>query len=122
MGFLAEDLEVVFNAGVFLNLNRKLPVVLGGEFDEKVLPHEGIIIWDDDVGLSEGSDAYGDVIYSQQSCSFSAYVTNRPDRKKLKDDLIKIIEDDLEHAYIEGYTPIDFEGKHGIQMIIKRIE
>ena len=122
MGFLAEDLEEIIKAGVFLNLNRKPPVLLGGEYSESEMPYEGIFIIDEDIDSGTGSDCYGKIIYEGQSCTVRAWTTSRPDRAKLKDDLVKIIEDDLANSIMPSILPIDFLDKHGIEITVRRLE
>ena len=122
MGFLAEDLEVIINAGQFLNLNRKPPVALGGDFNEKEFPDEGIFIIDEDIDTGEGSDSFGKIIYENQSCTVRAWTNSRIDREKLKKDLVKIIENDLARSYMPSILPLDFLDKHGIEITIKRLE
>lgn len=122
MGFLAEDLEEIIKAGVFLNLNRKVSIVLGGEYSESNMPYEGIFIVDEDIDTGEGSDCYGKIIYEPQSCTVRAWTTNRSDRAKLKKDLVKIIEDNLDNSFMPSILPIDFLDKHGIEITVRRLE
>lgn len=120
MGFLAEDLEAIFKAGVFLNLNRKPPVFLGGDYSETEIPYEGIFIIDEDIDVGEGSDCYGKIIYEPQSCTVRAWTSSRTDRLKLKKDVVKIIEDDLANSVMSSLLPIDFLEKHGIEITVRR--
>lgn len=122
MGFLAEDLETIIKVGTFLNLNRRPPVLLGGDWNEKEMPYEGIFVVDEGIEVEEGSDVYGNIIFELQTCVVTAWTTNRPDRTKLKKDLITIIEDNLVHGYMSSILPIDFLDKHGIEISVRRTE
>lgn len=122
MGFLAEDLEILLKAGDYLNLNRKLPVAIGGDYSEKNMPYEGIFIIDEDIDTGDGSDSFGKIIYENQTCTVRAWTTNRTERKSLKKDIVKIIEDDLANSIMPSILPIDFLDKHGIEITVRRLD
>ena len=120
MGFLAEDYLSIFENGVYTNLGEKPPVLLGGDWNDRTIKDLGILIFNDDIDLKSGSDAYGEVIYEKQEGSLVAWATTREDRQKLKDDLIYNIENSGFHDYIASLVPRDFQDKYGFEMRIER--
>ena len=119
VGFLAEDLEVAMNAGLFTNLGRGLPVALGGDWNEKEFPDEAIFIIDEDYEAGTASD--GELVYEEQLCTVRAWTNNRTERSSLKKDIVAILEA-FPRSMMGSILPLDFLDKHGIQINLKRLE
>ncbi|KKN76288.1 hypothetical protein LCGC14_0371400 [marine sediment metagenome] len=97
-------------------------VILGGDENERGNPDEGIRVMDSDVETGEGSDAYGNIIYERQDGIIRAWTSSRPDRKKLRDDLVYIIENSGENVLITGWGVINFLDYHAFEIRLRRCE
>ncbi|KKK79519.1 hypothetical protein LCGC14_2832660, partial [marine sediment metagenome] len=79
-------------------------------------------IFDDDIDTSEGSDSYGHIIYEKQEGIIRAWTTNRPDRKKLRDDLVYIIENSGENVIMTGIGVVNFLDYYAFEIRLRRCE
>lgn len=80
------------------------------------------MILDDDIDTNEGSDSYGVIIYEIQEGIIRAWTTNRPDRKKLKDDLVSIIENSGENVLMTSRNVINFLNYYAFEIRLRRCE
>lgn len=96
--------------------------MLGGDENKSDAPDEGIMIFDDDIDTEEGSDSYGSIIYEKQPGTIDCWTSSRSDRKKLRDDMVSIIEKSGENALITGIRPINFLDYHAFEISLRRCE
>lgn len=80
------------------------------------------MILDDDIDTNEGSDSYGTIIYEIQEGIIRAWTSNRPDRKKLNDDLVFIIENSGENVLMTSKSVINFVNYYAIEIRLRRCE
>ena len=80
------------------------------------------MILDDDIDTGEGSDSYGNIIYEKQEGIIRAWTSNRPDRKKLRDDLVYIIEHSGENVIMTGMGVTNFLDYYAFEIRLRRCE
>lgn len=80
------------------------------------------MLLDSDVETGEGSDSYGNIIYERQDGIIRAWTSNRPDRKKIRDDLVFIIENSGENVLITGWGIVNYLDYYAIEIRLRRCE
>lgn len=95
---------------------------MGGDENKRRAPDEGIMVLDDDIDPSEGSDSYGKIIYEKQEGSIVGWTSNREDRQKLRDDLVYIIENSGENVLMTYMGPTNFLNYYAIEIRLRRCE
>ena len=80
------------------------------------------MLFDEDIDTAEGSASNGKLIYEMQTGLIEAWTSNRVDRKKLRDDLVAIVENSNENVEIIGLLPTNFLDLYGNEISVRRCE